>query len=140
MSEKFTLEIISPDRQVIKIETSEVIIPAYEGEIGILKDHIPLITFLRPGLIQIQGESDKKYFVEDGTVEFANNNLLILTSTAKEIQELDKNLIDSIISSAENKSSCDIFWTLYLYPNSSISSNNVDLVIPSSILEVWSFV
>ena len=103
MSEKFTLEIISPDRQVIKIETSEVIIPAYEGEIGILKDHIPLITFLRPGLIQIQGESDKKYFVEDGTVEFANNNLLILTSTAKEIQELDKNLIDSIISSAENK-------------------------------------
>ena len=98
MSEKFTLEIISPDRQVIKIETSEVIIPAYEGEIGILKDHIPLITFLRPGLIQIQGESDKKYFVEDGTVEFANNNLLILTSTAKEIQELDKNLIDSIIS------------------------------------------
>ena len=103
MSEKFTLEIISPDRQVIKIETSEVIIPAYEGEIGILKDHIPLITFLRPGLIQIKGESDKKYFVEDGTVEFANNNLLILTSTAKEIQELDKNLIDSIISSAENK-------------------------------------
>ena len=103
MSEKFTLEIISPDRQVIKIETSEVIIPAYEGEIGILKDHIPLITFLRPGLIQIQGESDKKYFVEDGTVEFANNNLLILTSTAKEIQELDKNLIDSIISSAEDK-------------------------------------
>ena len=87
MSEKFTLEIISPDRQVIKIETSEVIIPAYEGEIGILKDHIPLITFLRPGLIQIKGESDKKYFVEDGTVEFANNNLLILTSTAKEIQE-----------------------------------------------------
>ena len=103
MSEKFTLEIISPDRQVIKIETSEVIIPAYEGEIGILKDHIPLITFLRPGLVKIQGESDKKYFVEDGTVEFANNNLLILTSTAKEIQELDKNLIDSIISSAENK-------------------------------------
>ena len=103
MSEKFTLEIISPDRQVIKIETSEVIIPAYEGEIGILKDHIPLITFLRPGLIQIQGELDKKYFVEDGTVEFANNNLLILTSTAKEIQELDKNLIDSIISSAEDK-------------------------------------
>ena len=103
MSEKFTLEIISPDRQVIKTETSEVIIPAYEGEIGILKDHIPLITFLRPGLIQIKGESDKKYFVEDGTVEFANNNLLILTSTAKEIQELDKNLIDSIISSAEDK-------------------------------------
>ena len=103
MSEKFTLEIISPDRQVIKTETSEVIIPAYEGEIGILKDHIPLITFLRPGLIQIKGESDKKYFVEDGTVEFANNNLLILTSTAKQIQELDKNLIDSIISSAENK-------------------------------------
>ena len=125
MSEKFTLEIISPDRQVIKIETSEVIIPAYEGEIGILKDHIPLITFLRPGLIQIQGELDKKYFVEDGTVEFANNNLLILTSTAKEIQELDKNLIDSIISSAENKladadtkedSSSSMYKIDWLYP------------------------
>ena len=103
MSENFTVEIISPDKSILKSEATEVIIPSYEGQMGILKYHIALITFLRPGLIQIQGESDKKYFVEDGTVEFANNNLLILTSTAKEIQELDKNLIDSIISSAENK-------------------------------------
>ena len=103
MSEKFLVEIISPDKSILKSETSEVILPSYEGEMGILKDHIPLITFLRPGIIKIKDKTEKKFFVEEGTVEFAENNLLILTSTAKEIQELDKNLIDSIISSAENK-------------------------------------
>ena len=61
MSEKFTVEIISPDRSILKTETSEVVIPSYEGEMGILKDHIPLITFLRPGILKIIGEKDKKY-------------------------------------------------------------------------------
>ena len=77
MSEKFTLEIISPDRTILKVNAIEVVIPSYEGEIGILKDHIPLITFLRPGLIKIIDETNKILFVEDGTVEFVNNNLLI---------------------------------------------------------------
>ena len=103
MSEKFTFEIISPDRTILKIETNEVVIPAFEGEIGILKDHVSLITFLRPGLIKIKDESEKIFFVEEGTVEFSNNNLLILTSTAKELSELDKNFKEKMIKEAESK-------------------------------------
>ena len=103
MSEKFTIEIISPDRSIIKTETSEVVIPSFEGEMGILKDHIPLITFLRPGLINIQTNTDQKFFVEDGTVEFSNNNLLILTSTAKEVTKMNKKFIDALISESEKK-------------------------------------
>ena len=101
MSEKFTIEIISPDRSIIKTETSEVVIPSFEGEMGILKDHIPLITFLRPGLINIKTSTDQKYFVEEGTVEFSNNNLLILTSTAKEVTKMNKKFIDTLISESE---------------------------------------
>tara|TARA_Y100000816_G_C25936967_1_gene488652 strand:+ start:193 stop:579 length:387 start_codon:yes stop_codon:yes gene_type:complete len=103
VSEKITFEIISPDRTILKIETNEVIIPAFEGEIGILKDHVSLITFLRPGLIKIKDESEKIFFVEEGTVEFSNNNLLILTSTAKELSELDKNFKEKMIKEAESK-------------------------------------
>tara|TARA_Y100000768_G_C23672710_1_gene538522 strand:- start:47 stop:433 length:387 start_codon:yes stop_codon:yes gene_type:complete len=103
MSEKFTIEIISPSNLVLKTDTSEVIIPSYEGEMGILKNHIPLITFLRPGIIKVKDQIDKNFFVEEGTVEFSNNNLLILTSTAKEITKLSKNLLDELISQAEKK-------------------------------------
>ena len=102
MSERFTIEIISPGGPIIRSETTQVVLPSYEGEIGILKDHIPLITFLRPGIIKID-ESQKFFFVEDGTVEFANNSLLILTSTAKEVKDMDKNLLELIIDDAEKK-------------------------------------
>ena len=107
MSEKFTVEIISPERSIIKTHTSEVTIPSFEGEMGILKDHIPLITFLRPGIIKITDETEKKFFVEDGTVEFANNNLLILSSTVNELSNLKKNLLDTLIIEAEKKFSGD---------------------------------
>tara|TARA_Y100000996_G_scaffold290936_1_gene229948 strand:- start:817 stop:1206 length:390 start_codon:yes stop_codon:yes gene_type:complete len=108
MSEKFAVEIISPDKSILKSEASEVTIPSYEGQIGILKDHIPLITFLRPGLIVIKENSvEKRFFIEDGTVEFSNNNLLILTSTAKNLDNLDKNSLDVIIKNSEEKISKD---------------------------------
>ena len=107
MSEKFTVEIISPDKTIIKSDTTEVTIPSFEGEMGILKDHIPLITFLRPGIIEIKDQIERKYFVEDGTVEFSNNNLLILTSTAKEISNIDKKSLSSIIGKVEKKLSED---------------------------------
>tara|TARA_B100002019_G_C21272083_1_gene602967 strand:+ start:4565 stop:4954 length:390 start_codon:yes stop_codon:yes gene_type:complete len=103
MSEKFTIEIISPDRLILKKDVSEVVLPSFEGEMGILKDHIPLITFLRPGLIKIVEETEKILFVEDGTVEFANNNLLILTSTAKELSDLNQNYVKKLISESEVK-------------------------------------
>ena len=102
MSEKFTIEIISPARTILKTQTTEVIIPSYEGEMGILKDHISLITFLRPGKIKIK-DTNKIYYVEDGTVEFSNNNLLILTSTAKDLSEIDKNSLQALIAEAEKK-------------------------------------
>ena len=107
MSEKFTVEVISPDRTVLKVSATEVVVPSYEGEIGILKDHIPLITFLRPGLIKIIDETNKILFVEDGTVEFVNNNLLILTSTAQEISNFDKASINQLLNEAEKKISND---------------------------------
>ena len=103
MSENFTVKIITPDSSILKSEANEVTIPAYEGQMGILKDHISLITFLRPGLISIKNQEEKKYYVEEGTVEFSNNNLLILTSTAKEISNIDQNFIDSLLSEAEKK-------------------------------------
>ena len=102
MSDKFIVEIITPNKTILKTETSEVIIPSYEGQMGILKDHIPLITFLRPGVIYIKNQ-EKKYFVEEGTVEFSNNKLLILTSTARDLNELDKNTIDELLNQAKKK-------------------------------------
>ncbi len=107
MSKNFTVEIISPSNSILKAETAEVIIPSYEGEMGILKDHVPLITFLRPGVIKIIGEKEKKYFTEDGTVEFFDNFLLILTSTAKEIKSLESNNIETQIKDAEEKIKAD---------------------------------
>jgi ATP synthase F1 epsilon subunit len=103
MSDKFTVEIISPDGSILKSEATEVTIPSYEGQMGILKDHIPLITFLRPGLISIKNQEEKKYFIQEGTVEFSNNNLLILTSTAKDLSSLDKNFVDTFIEQAQKK-------------------------------------
>ena len=101
MSDKFTVEIISPGQTILKQETKEVIIPSFEGQMGILNNHIPLITFLRPGIITIKAESEKKYYAEEGTVEFSNNNLLILTSTARDIAHLDKSKINELLQKAE---------------------------------------
>tara|TARA_B110000495_G_C22701893_1_gene413163 strand:- start:266 stop:652 length:387 start_codon:yes stop_codon:yes gene_type:complete len=106
MSDKFTVEIITPDKLIIRLETSEVTIPSYEGEMGILKDHISLITFLRPGIISIK-DQEKKYYVEEGTVEFSNNNLLILTSTASDLTDLNQNSIEDLLSHAKSKLSDD---------------------------------
>lgn len=101
MSDKFIVEIISPDQTILKQETSEVVIPSFEGQMGILNNHIPLITFLRPGIITIKAEGEKKYYVEEGTVEFSNNNLLILTSTAEDVANLDKSQINDLIQKVE---------------------------------------
>ena len=103
MPDKFTVEIITPDKSILTSEAEEVTIPSYEGEMGILKDHIPLITFLRPGIILIKSQVEKKYYVEEGTVEFSNNNLLILTSTAKNLVNLDKRSVGDLIKEAEKK-------------------------------------
>ena len=104
MSDKFTVEIISPDRTILKQGANEVIIPSYEGQMGILSNHIPLITFLRPGIITIKGTNvEKNFFIKEGTVEFSNNNLLILTSTARDVANFDKMTINNFLQKAEVK-------------------------------------
>ena len=108
MSDKFTVEIISPNQTILKQEADEVTIPSYEGQMGILKNHIPLITFLRPGIITInKTDVEKKFYVEEGTVEFSNNNLLILTSKAKELNDFNAELLEKSINEAEKKISND---------------------------------
>ena len=103
MSHKFTVEIITPERSILNSDAQEVTIPSYEGQMGILKNHIPLITFLRPGIISIQNQDEKKYFVEEGTVEFSNDNLLVLTSTAKDLTDLTQTSIEELLNQAENE-------------------------------------
>ena len=103
MSDIFTVEIISPDQTILKQEAKEVTIPSFEGEMGILSNHIPLITFLRPGIISIKTKDEKKFYVEEGTVEFSNNNLLILTSTAKDLANFDKALVNDLLKKAETQ-------------------------------------
>ena len=108
MSENFVVEIISPDNLIIKTEASEVVITSYEGQMGILKDHIPLITFLRPGIVIIKKDTeDKSFFVEDGTIEFSNNNLLILSSTVKVLENLKKDYINTVLENSQKKMNDD---------------------------------
>ncbi|MDC1096602.1 ATP synthase F1 subunit epsilon [Pelagibacteraceae bacterium] len=98
MNENFNLEIISPEKIILKIETNEVIVPAFEGLITLLKDHIPLVTFLRPGIIEVKNKNElEKFYVEDGTVEFSNNNLLILSSTIKNKKDFSGEEINRMI-------------------------------------------
>tara|TARA_X000001036_G_scaffold82430_1_gene74291 strand:- start:412 stop:801 length:390 start_codon:yes stop_codon:yes gene_type:complete len=103
MSDKFKVEIITPEKLILKSEANEVTIPSYEGQMGILRDHIPLITFLRPGVISIQNQEEEKYFLEEGTVEFSNNNLLILTSKVYNLADLNQSAIKDLLDQAEKK-------------------------------------
>ena len=106
MNEEFKVEIVNPEKSfLIKEDVTEAIVPAYEGEMGILKDHISIISFLKPGIIKICAKSeDQKYFVEDGIIEFKNNNLSILTSSILNLSDIDKSKQQDLISSAEEQS------------------------------------
>ena len=104
MLENFSIQIISPDKSILKSEATGVTLPSYEGQMEILKDHIPLITFLRPGLIIVRKNNEENiFFVEEGTVEFENNNLLVLSSTAINLEKLDKKFIEKTIKDSQEK-------------------------------------
>ncbi len=107
MNDNFKVEIVNPEKYFFsKEDVIEVVIPAFEGEMGILKDHISIISFLKPGLIKIFSKSaEENYYVEDGIVEFKDNNLSILTSTIFDVKNKDKSKIDEMIKKAENDSS-----------------------------------
>jgi len=103
MSEEFKVEIVNPEKSfLVKDDVSEVVVPAFEGEMGILKDHISIISFLKPGIIKISSKSgDEKFYVEDGIVEFKNNNLSILTSSIFNLNEIQKSTLQDLIKKAE---------------------------------------
>ena len=105
MSQQFKVEIVNPEKSfLVKDDVSEVVIPAFEGEMGILKDHISIISFLKPGIIKILSKSgDENYYVEDGIVEFKNNNLSILTSTIFNLADLDKSKQQDLLKEAEEE-------------------------------------
>ena len=104
MSENFNLEIVSPDQLILKTEATEVTIPSYEGLMGILKNHIPIITFLRPGLVVVKEKNtEKKFYIEDGIVEFSSNTLILLTSTIKILDSLNKEIVEKMIKNSEEK-------------------------------------
>ena len=106
MSEGFKIEIVNPENSfLVKEDVFEVVVPAYEGEMGILKDHISIISFLKPGIIKISSKSgDENYYVEDGIVEFKNNNLSILTSSIFNIADMDKSKKQDLLKQAEQES------------------------------------
>ena len=106
MSEEFKIEIVNPEKSFLaKEDVSEVVVPAFEGEMGILKDHISIISFLKPGIIKILSKSgDESYYVEDGVVEFKDNNLSVLTSSIFNIKDMEKDKISEMLSKAEENS------------------------------------
>ena len=103
MSEEFKVEIVNPEKSFLaKEDVLEAVVPAFEGEMGILKDHISIISFLKPGIIKIITKSgEENYYVEDGIVEFKNNNLSILTSSIFNLSELNKSKIQDLLKLAE---------------------------------------
>ena len=104
MSEGFKLEIINPEKSFLsKDGVSEVVLPAFEGDMGILKDHISIISFLKPGLVKVfeSISNQETYYVEDGIIEFKNNCLSILTSNIFDIKKIDKNIARDALSKAE---------------------------------------
>ena len=105
MSEEFKIEIVNPEKSfLVKEDVSEVVVPAFEGEMGILIDHISIISFLKPGIIKILSKSgDENYYVEDGIVEFKNNNLSILTSSIFNVTDLDKSKQQDLLKLAEEE-------------------------------------
>ena len=107
MNEEFKIEIVNPDKSFLsKEDVTEVVVPAFEGEIGILKDHISIISFLKPGIIKIYSKSgEEKFYVEDGIIEFKNNNLSVLTSSIFNLKDMEKSKIQELLKIAEDETS-----------------------------------
>ena len=107
MSNVFKVEIVNPEKSFLSREdATEVVVPAFEGDMGILKDHISIISFLKPGLLKVIDSTavGETYYVEDGIIEFKNNCLTILTSNIFDIKKIDKNKVRDILTEAEKES------------------------------------
>ena len=106
MNDEFKIEIVNPESSfLLKTDVTEVVVPAFEGEMGILKDHISIISFLKPGIVTIHSKSgEDKFYLEDGILEFKNNNLSILTSSIFDLKKLEKNKLQDLLKIAEEES------------------------------------
>ena len=115
MSEEFKVEIVNPEQSFLfKEDVTEIVVPAFEGEMGILKDHISIISFLKPGLIKIFSKSgEQNYYIEDGIVEFKNNSLSVLTSTIFNIKDINNDKVNELLEQVEEN-----------YKNSEITDQN----------------
>ena len=107
MSEEFKIDIVNPEKSFLsKNDIIEAVVPGYEGEMGILKDHISIISFLKPGIIKIKSKSgEDSYYVEDGIIEFKDNNLTILTSSIFDLKDMEKSKIQELLRIAEEETS-----------------------------------
>ena len=106
MSNVFKVEIVNPEKSFLtKEDVTEVVVPAFEGDMGILKDHISIISFLKPGLVRVidTNSTEETYYVDDGIIEFKNNCLSILTSNIFDIKKIDKNKVRDILAKAEKE-------------------------------------
>jgi F-type H+-transporting ATPase subunit epsilon len=105
MEDNFTIEIISPEKIIFSGETKTVKVPSYEGDMSLLKDHVSIISFLRPGIVKVEKKdgSFENFFVEDGIVEFFNNTLILLSATAKSIKDISKEFLDVLTKNTEEE-------------------------------------
>ena len=105
MENNFKIEIISPEKIIFSDEAKMVTLPSYEGDMSILKNHISIITFLRPGIIKVQknDENFEEFFVQDGTVEYFNDDLVVLSASAISVKDLSKDFLDNLIKDVEEK-------------------------------------
>ena len=105
MEDNFKIEIIGPEKIIFSDQAEMVTLPSYEGDMTILKNHIAIITFLRPGIIKIKEKNGnfQEFFVEDGTIEYFNDNLVILSSSAINVRNLSKEFLDNLNTITKNK-------------------------------------
>ena len=105
MENKFKLEIISPEKVIFSGDTRMVTLPSYEGDMSILKHHISIITFLRPGIIKVEKSEEnlEEFFVEDGTIEYFNDSLVVLSASVKNVKDLSKDFVDNLNKDTETK-------------------------------------
>ena len=105
MEDIFKLEVISPEKIIFSEDVKMVTLPSYEGDMGVLKNHISIITFLRPGIIKVQKKEGNinDFFVQDGTVEYFNDNLIVLSASVMNIKDLSKEFVDNLNKDTQEK-------------------------------------
>jgi len=105
MEDNFNLEIICPEKIIFSDDVKIVTLPSYEGDMSVLKHHISIITFLRPGITKVQkskGDFDE-FFIQDGTVEYFNDSLVVLSTSVINVKDLSKEFLDNLNKDTQEK-------------------------------------